>query len=834
MQLKAVLVRFYKSFNFDYLRKFHPRGTRREWEDLEGMWYPFVEIPIEPTVTTVVGANESGKTHLLTAIEKGLSGKKIKRADFCRYSQFFSVERGQRKWPDFGFEWVNLSPLEQTAIAEVCSLAGARPIDRFYVFRREIKLSVYLPVGRNYEKHDLSQDSAVRLMQFLPQAFRINSDIALPDSVSIKALAEVASANDRSGFATLTRGERFDRLDALSQVISHPEWFANPQAPAQHFQQISDAVSPLWSSDSRSKNVSAPSRRAEKGLELVRDLICDVAQVDPDALRELYDALREGNEGHASGLIQKINDRLAASLNFPHWWIQDRKFQLVVSPREYDLVFTIRDRTNTEYSFSERSSGLKYFLSYYVQYLAHKPSSSQGEILLMDEPDAFLSSQAQQDLLKIFDAFSQPVDGRKPVQVIYVTHSPFLIDKNHAERIRVLDKGISDEGTRVVKDAGKNHYEPLRSAFGAFVGETTFIGSTNLMVEGLADQILLAGAATRLRNKGESQLETLDLNRITIVPAGSASSIPYLVYLARGRDVEQPAVVVLLDSDSSGNDARKRLKRGGAYNKQLLRDQLILQIGELKHEKGIVVTKAGLVEIEDLIPLTLCVHAVRSYVQEVWGDSPEILARINEQTISSEIVDNVTLLDAIRNTTERIVDGIGIEKIGFARNVIASVVRIASNSSTSTSEEREALATFEGNFRILFRRINKMQRDAEREQSSERISDKIERLKRAFLQDHSNGALREHAHILFDDIDVSLDDGLESEAVKNSLTRLRKDFDIDNDITHPIAEYERFKTRLATIQYAGLIAIQEEESLPGTLVASDDSTANSGEFAIED
>ncbi len=41
----------------------------------------------------------------------------------------------------------------------------------------------------------------------------------------------------------------------------------------------------------------------------------------------------------------------------------------------------------------------------------------------------------------------------------------------------------------------------------------------NLMVEGPADQILLAGAATHLRSKGASDLETLDLNKITIVPA---------------------------------------------------------------------------------------------------------------------------------------------------------------------------------------------------------------------------------------------------------------------------------------------------------------------------
>ena len=76
--------------------------------------------------------------------------------------------------------------------------------------------------------------------------------------------------------------------------------------------------------------------------------------------------------------------------------------------RETDLAFIIRDRTGTDYSFSERSHGLRYFLSYFVQYLAHEPPTDRPEILLMDEPDAFLSSQGQRDLLKIFDAFAFP------------------------------------------------------------------------------------------------------------------------------------------------------------------------------------------------------------------------------------------------------------------------------------------------------------------------------------------------------------------------------------------------------------------------------------------
>ena len=84
MRLKTVFVRFYKSFNYDYLRKNHPEAQPEPWDLIGTKFFPYVRIAIDPDVTTVVGANESGKSHLLTAIEKAVSGEGIKTEDICR------------------------------------------------------------------------------------------------------------------------------------------------------------------------------------------------------------------------------------------------------------------------------------------------------------------------------------------------------------------------------------------------------------------------------------------------------------------------------------------------------------------------------------------------------------------------------------------------------------------------------------------------------------------------------------------------------------------------------------------------------------------------------
>lgn len=814
MRLKSVFVRFYKSFNFDYLRKFHPKAEASPWEMIDGMWYPYVQIPIDPLITTVVGANESGKSHLLSAIEKGLLGQDIERDDFCRYSQFFTVETGKRRWPDFGFEWDALSQTEQNQVRELCGLTENRTIESFQFFRTQRnKITIYLHAGKKSKKnesYELDEAATKKLEKLLPRAFRIDAKVALPDSVSIQDLAgrddDTIEADD---FAQLRRWERNSAIETVRSVARHRQLFSDVPTIQNSAQQIHSALSPLWPVVQKisSNETAAQKRQAE--FKLARDLLCKVAKVDPEALQDLYKALCENKEGMVNALIERINSHLEASLNFPKWWVQDRNFQLRVSPREYDLVFTIRDRTKSEYSFAERSSGLKYFLSYYVQYLAHDPTDTKPEILLMDEPDAYLSSQAQQDLLKIFAGFASPENDKQPVQVIYVTHSPFLIDKNHAERIRVLEKGASDEGTRVVKDAGKNHYEPLRSAFGAFVGETTFIGATNLMVEGQSDQILLAGAATYLQKKGCSQLETLDLNRLTIVPAGSASSIPYLVYLARGRDVEQPAVIVLLDSDKSGNDAKRALRKGGAHGKRILDEKLVFQIGELAQEPSLQAAHQHLNEIEDLIPLPICVAATHRYVKQIWGENETARAQITETAIIDEITGERGLPDAINAGLAKVSEEYRIEKIGFARNVIEIVTQWTARSDSLSPAEADAIQIFETNLKVLFKRLNRIRREAEREQESERVSAKIERLKKSFVQDHPANALREQAHILFDEMLASLDDGQESDDIRLHVERLRRQYEIESDVMKPIGDYESFKTALESIKYAGLQAIQE-------------------------
>lgn len=129
--------------------------------------------------------------------------------------------------------------------------------------------------------------------------------------------------------------------------------------------------------------------------------------------------------------------------------------------------------------------------------------------------------------------------------------------------------------------------------------------------------MLLAGAARSIRKTGRPENESLDLNGMVIVPSGSASHVPYMVHLVRGRDAEKPPVVVLLDSDTAGDDAVKLLKKKPLSG--LLTGDLDLQLGKVGQDVG------GIAEIEDLPPPGLAAPAAsflrRSVGSEAMGDA---------------------------------------------------------------------------------------------------------------------------------------------------------------------------------------------------------------------
>ena len=380
MLLRTAYVRFYRAFNYDYLRKRHKGYKPDQWDRMEdGSFYPYISIDIDPTITCVVGANESGKSQLLHAIECALGTKATEPADFCRYSTYFTVSQAMRL-PHFGLEFDSLTEEENRAIANLAQIPGETQFSSFQVFRTHAdSVSIFV----NGDRYDPKDTSA--LNDILPNVLRIDAERAVPNSVPISLLA--GNSSNTIFDAGLRRFERWALVDPIvNNAADLLGILGNPNGFAEAIKRILDGANPPSSHSAREDNAY----RAQ--LQLAYDLLVTVGGIHPSAFSELHKALRRDDEGLANGIVARMNAQLENSLNLAKWWSQDNQFRLAIAVRDFDIVFTVRDRTGSEYSFAERSGGLKYFLSYLVQALVHIRSRARPELLLMDEPDAYLSN----------------------------------------------------------------------------------------------------------------------------------------------------------------------------------------------------------------------------------------------------------------------------------------------------------------------------------------------------------------------------------------------------------------------------------------------------------
>ncbi|GIM98055.1 AAA family ATPase [Paractinoplanes toevensis] len=790
MRLHSIYARFYRSLNYDFIRASGDDYSPDPWDATPEGEYPFVRIRLRPDITTVVGGNESGKTQVLRAVEAALTGSGYDRSDFCRYSRFFGVDKTVTK-PEFGAVFTDVTSDEVKIVEQMSSLSGLSDVDRIAIFRinETPQLRVYARQGDVWSgpSHIKTPKSLAALG--MPRPFRIDADVPLPDSVPLDYIV--------GGKPVASIGREFLRR-VWDAVVERRSWFDDPSTVTTNAAGIAGMFRPLR--EATAEELST--------YKLAADLLLEVADLSRELFAELQTAVKTKN-GYANSIVDTINAELAKALNFPHWWSQDSKFELFVSLYEYDLVFMIRDRTGRTYGFDERSDGLKYFLSYFVQYLAHKaPSDGAHEILLMDEPDRYLSSSGQQDLLRIFEDFARPQDPeRTPVQVVYVTHSPFLIDKNEADRIRVLDKGEHDEGTRVVNSAAANHYEPLRSAFGSFVAETTFIGNCNLMVEGPSDQVLLAGASRWLAGRNTAARERLDLNKITIVPAGGTRHVPYLVYLARGRDVEKPPVIVLLDNDKAGDEAKAALQAGGAYGSALIKNDFVLQLGRDDLATLTTQNPLGIAGIEDIIPFDVAVAAAHIYCQEFVPDVDVAALGLDRSQVypatatTSPNRGTLKYLEtAIAERTQK--TAFHLDKVAFSR----AVIDVLSGKATEPKVLADDVTLAHENFRTLLTALARGQRDAERAENVEKISSRINRIKRDFVRTRRGSARREDVMNLIEEISSQLDSSREAEDLRRQMRRWEEDFALLVDPREPVDDFDALIKAIQSLAYRAVRA----------------------------
>jgi predicted ATP-dependent endonuclease of OLD family len=144
-------------------------------------------------------------------------------------------------------------------------------------------------------------------------------------------------------------------------------------------------------------------------------------------------------------------------------------------------------------------------------------------ILLLDEPGLSLHALAQADFLRYVD------DLGERHQVLYTTHSPFMINSDRLHEVRIVEdrKTVGTIISRSLEGTDSRTIYPLQAALGWSIAHNLFIAERNLLVEGPADLIYLRALSALLETQGRPSLR----QDLVIAPTGGLDKVVTFVAL---------------------------------------------------------------------------------------------------------------------------------------------------------------------------------------------------------------------------------------------------------------------------------------------------------------
>ncbi len=223
-------------------------------------------------------------------------------------------------------------------------------------------------------------------------------------------------------------------------------------------------------------------------------------------------------------------------------------------------------------SLGTRSRGFVWFFSFLAWY-HDLLEQHENLILLLDEPGLFLHAKAQGDLLRFFEKELIPHH-----QLIYTTHSPFMVDPVHFDRVRIVqdlsieadsdDLSEDEQGTKVITDVLKaipDSLFPLQGALGYEISQTLFIGPNCLVVEGVSDLLYIQTISELLQRRGKRGLSP----DWTITPVGGSGNVSKFVSLLGAQT--NLNIAVLIDFQKKDEQEIQNL-----YKTKLLKQNKVL------------------------------------------------------------------------------------------------------------------------------------------------------------------------------------------------------------------------------------------------------------------
>lgn len=223
-------------------------------------------------------------------------------------------------------------------------------------------------------------------------------------------------------------------------------------------------------------------------------------------------------------------------------------------------------------NFDARSRGFVWFFSFLVLFSQVRKAYGKDVIILLDEPGLSLHPKAQADLLRYVNDKLQ-----RDYQVIYTTHSPFMVDSRNLAYVRTVEDTVIDDGAGRVEILGSKVNDfvcttdrdtifPLQGALGYEITKKLSAAEYSLIVQSPSDLLYLTGFSEALKNRHRIHLSP----QWTVCPVGGSDTVVAFTSLLGNHNLR---MAVLVDNAMGEMNSASDLRRSG-----LLRNGHILTL----------------------------------------------------------------------------------------------------------------------------------------------------------------------------------------------------------------------------------------------------------------
>lgn len=494
-------------------------------------------INIDSSITTIVGMNESGKTSFLTAVAK---------------TNYFTED------PDFIFDITQDYPRNELIDfehgEEDCDILECKyeiSDDLLNEIEKEVGKGVFTTKEFTHTCHYKSEADTfggisanqknfleTKVSEYVLSAATIETITKVSSLKDIESIIAVEGDDDLTVFKTeinriIDGGYNSDSWTNLLESYIAKKWIKAKMPKFWYF----DDYYPLRGKININKLKNEPPVDEK---DKTSKALFELARIEPE---EILNATEQEYEKYIA-LLEASSNKITNEI-FKYWSTNKNldiefKIQNITNPQgQPEKILDIRvksQRHKITLPLDRRSKGFNWFFSFIIWFSKIQADKNSDYILLLDEPGLNLHASAQADLLKFFDDLS------KKYQIIYTTHSPFMVETEHLDRVRTCFE--TEEGTVIsdsIQEKDPNTLFPLQAALGYDIAQNLFVSKNNLLVEGPADLIYLTLMSSIL----ESEKKTFLNENITIVPVGGLDKVSTFISLLRGSKLN---VACLLDT----------------------------------------------------------------------------------------------------------------------------------------------------------------------------------------------------------------------------------------------------------------------------------------------